>query len=126
MLWDMSAQTMIKQPFPTSEQIVNPIAFSRDGRTLAAGGGNGTLFLWDVPSHRMITNFVAHRSVVEWGDFSRDGKLFVTASYDHSLKLWETAHWRELATFRVIWMRSTVSRFPRTAQGSRAPALMAR
>ncbi|MEK7676244.1 MAG: protein kinase [Verrucomicrobiota bacterium] len=95
MLWDIGAKAMIKQPLLTSEEVVNPIAFSRDGRTLAAGGKSGALFLWDAPSHRMITNFVAHRSVVEWGDFSPDGKLFVTASYDQTLKLWDTADWQE-------------------------------
>jgi WD40 repeat protein len=66
----MDAKAMIQQPLPTAEEVVNPMAFSRDGRTLAAGGKSGTLYLWDVPSHRLITNFVAHRSVVEWGDFS--------------------------------------------------------
>ena len=97
MLWDVHARAMIKEPLSTPEEVVNPIAFSRDGRTLAGGGKSGMLFLWDVQSHRMITNFVAHTSVVEGGDFSPDGKLFVTASYDQTLKLWDTADWRELS-----------------------------
>lgn len=96
MLWDLGAKAMIRQPLITSEEVVNPIAFSRDGRTLAAGGKSGTLFLWDVTTHRMITNFAAHRSVVEAGDFSPDGKLFVTASYDQTLSLWDTSDWRNV------------------------------
>jgi eukaryotic-like serine/threonine-protein kinase len=97
MLWDIETKAMIKQPLTTPEEVVNPISFSNDGRTLVAGGKSGMVFVWDVRSHQMITSFPAHRSVAEWGRFSPAGDLFVTVGYDQTIKLWNTKNWQELS-----------------------------
>jgi WD40 repeat protein len=50
------------------------LAFSPDGSTLAAGGANGKIILWNVPK-RSVARVMHSRDHVWWIAFSPDGKL---------------------------------------------------
>src|SRR5205814_105388 len=41
------------------------VAFSPDGRTLATGGEDGTVALWDLPSGKELARLAGHRSHVK-------------------------------------------------------------
>lgn len=72
------------------------LAFSRDGKWLATGGGeasrSGELFIWDVAAQTMAKEFKdAHSDTVMSIEFSRDGKYLVTGAADKFVKLWDIA-----------------------------------
>lgn len=72
------------------------IAFSPDGKSLAAGAWDGSLRLWDVATGKEIRRFTGHHGWVRAVAFSPDGKLLASGGKDKIIHLWETATGREL------------------------------
>ena len=80
------------------------LAFSRDGKWLATGGGeasrSGELFIWDVAAQTMAKEFKdAHSDTVMSIEFSRDGKYLVTGAADKFVKLWDIAAGKLIKAF---------------------------
>ncbi|HLQ46113.1 MAG TPA: WD40 repeat domain-containing protein, partial [Planctomycetaceae bacterium] len=72
------------------------LAFSRDGKWLATGGGeasrSGELFIWDVAAQTLAKEIKdAHSDTVMSIEFSRDGKYLVSGGADKFVKLWDLA-----------------------------------
>lgn len=72
------------------------LAFSPDGKLLAAGGGeasrSGQLTLWNVADGTLARQFPdAHSDTVYGLEFSPDGKLLATASADKFAKVFDVA-----------------------------------
>lgn len=68
----------------------NSIVFSPDGKTLAVGNGDETVGLWDVATHKRITDLPGHIGLTTVA-FSPDGKLLAVGNYDGTIKLWDVA-----------------------------------
>jgi WD40 repeat protein/tRNA A-37 threonylcarbamoyl transferase component Bud32 len=79
---------------------VYAVAFSRDGKQIAAGGWDKTVKIWDVATGDEVRTLTGHTGFVRSLDFSPDGRTLVSASEDRAVKLWELATGRELGTFR--------------------------
>jgi WD40 repeat protein len=68
--------------------VVDSLAFSDDGRRLAAGlGGANGIRIWDTEEWRQIASDPAYRDDTYGLSFAPDGRL-ATASYDGSLRLY--------------------------------------
>ena len=71
---------------------VNALAFSADGKQLAAAAGepglSGEARLWNVVEGTLIRTFAGHRDALYAVALSPDGKTLATGSYDHKIKLW--------------------------------------
>jgi hypothetical protein len=70
---------------------VGAVAFSPDGRLLAAAGYDGRAFLWDVGTARAWGKPLRHGADVRALAFSPDGRLLATGGMDASARLWHVA-----------------------------------
>ncbi|MEU7454235.1 protein kinase domain-containing protein, partial [Streptosporangium roseum] len=70
---------------------VSAVAFSPDGKILAADDGY-TVRLWDVATRALLgTPLTGHTSWVSAVAFSPDGKILASGSYDDTVRLWDVA-----------------------------------
>jgi WD40 repeat protein len=72
------------------------ITFSPDGRTIARGGGDGSIRLWDADSKKALATFKWQDKRVYGLAFSPDGKVLAAGAYDGSVKVWDLGSSREL------------------------------
>jgi WD40 repeat protein/serine/threonine protein kinase len=86
--WDLKNRKKLLLA-PAGQGFPPVLAWSNDGRSLAAGLLNGMVRLWDVPSARELANFHAHNDVLLGGCFSTTGHLFATSGMDGIVKIWE-------------------------------------
>ncbi len=76
--------------------IINSIAFSPDGQTLATGNGDGTISLWEVATGRERKRLEGHTFKVTSVAYSPDGKTLASGSDDNTVRVWEVATGHEL------------------------------
>ncbi len=76
----------------TGANVIYSVAFSRDGHTLASGGDNGNVRLWDVadPAHPRLLgrSLTGGTGVVYSVAFSRDGHTLASGTYGGAAQLW--------------------------------------
>jgi hypothetical protein len=98
-IWDTVAGAARPQ-FKGLDGVVNGVAFSWDGKQIAAGsspaGGSATIGLWDVATGKSLVRFSSIERVDNLA-FSPDGKMLASASWSGSAPhLWDTTTGREL------------------------------
>jgi WD40 repeat protein len=81
------------------ESSVYSVAFSPDGKVLAAGTAEGSIHLWSTETGKHLHNFHAHEQVVKALAFTADGKRLVSGGLDRTVRLWEVATRSELRRF---------------------------
>jgi WD40 repeat protein len=72
------------------------LAFSPDGRTLAAGSADGIVKFWSVRTTREVAALKAHESVVSSLAFSPDGRTLASISVDQTMRLWPAPAFAEI------------------------------
>ena len=72
------------------------MAFSPDGRTLATGGDDATIKLWNLASRQQTASLRGHTGPVNALAFSQDGKLLASCSGDGTARLWRAPSFDEI------------------------------
>ena len=101
-LWDVESGQK-KQEIAASKDIIRCLAFAPDGRTLASGGNDTFVRLWDPATGKELmrkTPLDSHTAAVTALAFSPDGVTLASASADQTVKLWEVASGVSRATLR--------------------------
>jgi len=84
---------------------VRCVAFSPNGKLLAAGNRYHTVRVWDVASRKEVITLAGHMSDVWSIAFSPDGKTLAAADTDwkkpSKVKLWDTTTWKERGHLEV-------------------------
>ncbi len=85
-------------------ETVRSVAFSKDGKLLAAAGGlparKGEVKIWDVDQRKVLTTINGHADCIYAVAFSPDGKSIATSSYDKLIKLWDVQTGKEIRTLK--------------------------
>jgi WD40 repeat protein len=94
-LWDIATLREIAR-FNTGAEVTS-LAFSGDGKTVAAGTFDGLIQLWNIASRQQAATLRGHISFIASLAFSPDGRTLASSSMEGTLRLWTAPGWEEIA-----------------------------
>ena len=83
--------TFIEESTEFIQNEVLSLCFSPDGRTLATGGQDEVVRIWDIEQNTVVSRIVQFREAISLLDFSPDGSRLVVGSPRGTIMLWDIA-----------------------------------
>jgi WD40 repeat protein len=110
-VWDVDAgRELFSAKVPTG--VLYATAVSPDGHTIAQGGFDQIIRIWDVPTTGRGHDLTGHQGDIKALRFSSNGQVVASASSDSTTKLWSVATGQELLSFTVFTDGSAVTLTP--------------
>ena len=97
-LWDTKTGKHKATLTTDMSSIINAIAFSPDGGTIASANGNNIVQLWDTTTGEHKATLTDHSDSVFIVAYSPNGSSLVSRSKDDTILLWDTASYQLRAT----------------------------
>lgn len=88
-----------KQSFDIHTNTITTVAFSPDGKTLASGGLDRKIILWDVAASKPVRTLLGHNSYIYSVVYTPDGKFLISASGDRTIRFWNTTTGEQTRNF---------------------------
>jgi WD40 repeat protein len=96
-IWDVRAHRQTRE-LVGSRAGFECVSFSHDGRLLAGGSPDLSVWLWEAGTGKLLKTFQAHKALsVNCLAFSSDDRTLATGGGDGMVRLWSVAVQRELA-----------------------------
>lgn len=92
---DAAAQP-VRAVLNATSSLINAMAFSPDGKILAAASDDSAIRLWDVPEQREIAQLASNLSPADGMTFSPNGHILAVVGYNNRIQLWNVASLRRL------------------------------
>lgn len=83
------------------------VAFSDDGRSIAAAGRDNSIHVWEVATGKLMGVLIGHEKPAQKLDFSADGRLLASAGRDGTARLWEIISGNSLVTLEAAGPHDT-------------------
>ena len=96
LLWNLDNPNEKIQPLKAHSGAAWSVAFSPDSRTLATGGNDATIKLWNLASLQQTATLRGHTGPVNGLSFSKDGTLLASSSGDGTVRLWRAPSFDEI------------------------------
>ncbi len=77
-----------RQPLRGPRGALYTVAISPDGRLVAGGGYDRTLYLWDLNSGHLLQRYQGHTNSIYAVVFHPEGKMLASSSTDGTVRLW--------------------------------------
>lgn len=95
-LWEVRSGKKLRQLEAPGEDVnkirdVNAVAFSTDGKVLAAGSTDGFVRLWDPAAGKLLKAWRASDDWIKHVALSPDGKLLASSDKEGAIRIWELA-----------------------------------
>lgn len=97
-IWNVAGQRDVAGL--ASNVAVTSVAFSPDGRILAAGNESHTVQLWNTSTDGLTATLKGHSAQVGSLAFSPDGRTLASGGGDGTIRLWNPATRRHIATLK--------------------------
>jgi WD40 repeat protein len=96
-LWDSESGRELRT---LEKAYLNDVAFSADGKWLAAASAEGVIWVWDATGQRLVQVLRGHTGWVSSLAINRAGTRLASGSHDGTVKLWDLATGQELRTLK--------------------------
>ncbi|KAA6414974.1 MAG: hypothetical protein FRX48_01725 [Lasallia pustulata] len=96
-IWDAATGATL-QTLEGHSGRVYAVAFSPDGKQLASGSGDMTVWIWDAATGATLQTLEGHSGRVHAVAFSPDGKQLASGSGDMTVRIWDAATGATLQT----------------------------
>jgi len=89
-IWNLESGVQIGNDWrDDGEESVWIIALSPNGKTIASGGSNGKVRLWDVETEKVVARWTGHTERTGSLCWSVDGERVVSGSRDGTIRVWD-------------------------------------
>lgn len=78
---------------------MSSVAYSPDGQTMATGGEDGKVKVWNTLSGFCFVTFSEHKSGISAVDFAKQGQVLFSASLDGTVRAFDLVRYRNFRTF---------------------------